>query len=503
MPEKTDETKEKISEEAVAAPKDQIIETHKTITIGKKEIRYTVTAGTIVLKEESEKKGEKEGESEGEKAKAAVFFVAYTKDGVADKAKRPVSFSFNGGPGSASVWMHLGLLGPRRVIMGDAGALLPPPYGLADNEYSMLDMTDLVFIDPVSTGFSRAVSGEKQKDFLGFKKDIESVGDFIRLFTTRYKRWMSPKFLVGESYGTTRAAGLSSYLQERHGLYLNGIILVSSILDFGTVQAHPGNDLPYILHLPTYAAIAWYHKKLPVQPKDGLRKFLDEVTAFASGDYACALMKGSKLSAAERAKIIKALVGYTGLSADYLDRVDLRIEIMRFTKELLRERRRTVGRLDGRFTGMDRDSGGENFDFDPSMAAIMGPYSAALNDYVRSELNYESDLPYEILNFKTNMAWSYADHENRYVEVTESLRKAICSNPHLKVFVANGFFDLATPYFATEYTFSHLGLDPSLQANISMSYYEAGHMMYVHEASLAKLKTDLSTFMKNSLKATS
>ncbi len=500
MPAKTESPPEKKPEETFPAPRDQIVETHKTITIGKKEIRYTVTAGTIVLKEESEKKGEKEGESEGEKAKATVFFVAYTKDGVSDKSKRPVSFSFNGGPGSASVWMHLGLLGPRRVIMGDAGALLPPPYGLADNEHSLLDMTDLVFIDPVSTGFSRAVSGEKQKDFLGFKKDIESVGDFIRLFTTRYQRWLSPKFLVGESYGTTRAAGLSSYLQERHGLYLNGMMLVSAILDFGTVDANPGNDLPYILYLPTYAAIAWYHKKLPLQPKNGLRKFLDEVAAFASGDYAAALMKGSKLPAAERAGIIETLAGYTGLSEDYLDRVDIRIEIMRFIKELLRDRRRTVGRLDGRFTGIDRDSGGETSEFDPSMAAIMGPYSAALNDYVRSELNYESDLPYEILNFRTNMAWSYADHENRYVEVTESLRKAICGNPHLKVFVANGYFDLATPYFATEYTFSHLGLDPSLQANISMGYYEAGHMMYVHEESLARLKTDLAAFIKNALK---
>jgi carboxypeptidase C (cathepsin A) len=421
--------------------------------------------------------------------------VAYRRDDVEDQARRPLTFSFNGGPGSSSVWLHLGVLGPRRVEMGDAGSLLPPPYRLVDNEFSLLDVTDLVFIDPVSTGFSRPAPGEKAKQFHNFKKDIGSVGDFIRLYTTRYQRWHSPKFLIGESYGTTRAAGLSGYLQDRHGMYLNGIMLVSSILDFGTADFHPGNDLPHILYLPTYAATAWYHQRLDAQLQKDLHGLLDEVEAFALDEYTTALMKGAALTAKERAAIIKRLARYTGLSADYLDRVNLRIEIMRFTKELLRDQRRTVGRLDSRFTGIDRDAGGETFEYDPSMASITGPYTAAFNDYVRRELQFESDLPYEVLNFKANEQWSFGQHENRYVEVAETLRKAMTTNPYLKVFVANGYYDLATPYFATEYTVTHLSLDPSLQPNISMGYYEAGHMMYIHQPSLAQLKQDLAAFI--------
>ncbi len=495
MSDKAEEQKDKPVEESKPTPKDQISEVQHTVTIGGKEISYTVTTGTLVLKEETEKKGDKEGESEGEKPKASVFFVAYTRNDVEDTAQRPVTFSFNGGPGSSSVWLHLGALGPRRVWMDDIGNLPPPPYRLVDNAHSILDVTDLVFIDPVLTGYSRAVVGEKAKEFLNFKKDIESVGDFIRLYTTRYQRWLSPKFLIGESYGTTRAAGLSGYLQDRHGMYLNGIMLVSSILDFGTADFHPGNDLPHILYLPAFAATAWYHQRLEAQLQKDLRALLDEVEAFTLSEYTAALMKGAALAAEERTAIIKRLARYTGLSADYLDRVNLRIEIMRFTKELLRDQRRTIGRLDSRFTGIDRDSGGETFEYDPSMANITGPYTAAFNDYVRRELNFESDLPYEVLNFKANEQWSFAQHENRYVEVAETLRKAMTSNPYLKIFVANGYYDLATPYFATEYTFNHLGLDPSLQQNIAMGYYEAGHMMYIHQPSLAQLKQDLVTFI--------
>jgi carboxypeptidase C (cathepsin A) len=495
MTNQPEDDKSPTPEERQPAPRDQLVEVQHTAAIGGQAISYTVTAGTLVLKEESEKKGDKEGESEGEKPKASVFFVAYTRTDVEDEAKRPITFSFNGGPGSSSVWLHLGALGPRRVRMNDVGNLLPPPYGLADNPESILDVTDLVFIDPMLTGYSRAVVGEKAKEFLNFKKDIESVGDFIRLYATRYQRWLSPKFLIGESYGTTRAAGLSGYLQERHGMYLNGIMLVSSILDFGTAEAHPGNDLPYVLYLPTYAATAWYHGRLDAQLQKDLHRLLEEVEAFALGEYAAALMKGAALTAKERTAIIKRLARYTGLSADYLDRVNLRPEIMRFTKELLRDQRRTVGRLDSRFTGIDRDSGGEMFEHDPSMSAIIGPYTAAFNDYVRRELQFESDLPYEVLNFKAHEQWSFAQHENRYVEVAETLRKAIAINPHLKVFVANGYYDLATPYFATEYTFNHLGLDPSLRPSISMGYYEAGHMMYIHLPSLAQLKQDLAAFI--------
>ncbi len=478
-------------------PKDNLIETRHSVTIGGKEIKYTVTAGTIVLKEETP---DREKESEGEKPKAEFFFIAYTRDDVPDRTRRPLTFSFNGGPGSSSVWLHLGVLGPRRVWMDEIGNLPPPPFRLVDNEYSLLDETDLVFIDPVSTGYSRPVEGQKAKEFHNFKKDIETVGDFIRLFTTRYQRWTSPKFLIGESYGTTRAAGLSGYLQERHGMYLNGIMLVSSVLDFTTLAFGPGNELPPQLFLPTYTATAWYHKRLTPELQADLRKTLDEVEAFVLDEYVPAIMKDAMLSSEERGRVVEKLARYTGLSAEYIDQTDLRINIHRFVKELLRDEKRTVGRLDSRFKGIDRDAAGEHHEYDPSMANIMGPYTATFYDYVRGDLEFKVDLPYEILNPKV-WPWSYSDFENRFVNVAETLRSAITTNPHLKVFVANGYFDLATPYFATESTFNHLGLDESLRGNISMSYYEAGHMMYIHIPSLVRLKDDLANFIKSALPA--
>ncbi|MBM3153043.1 MAG: peptidase S10, partial [Chloroflexi bacterium] len=390
MPEPEEPKKDEKKEEKKPEVKDNLVVTQHAITIGGKEIKYTVTAGTMVMKEET---GDREKESEGEKARAQIFFVAYTKDDAPDKSKRPLTFSFNGGPGSSSVWLHLGLLGPRRVVMTFEGDMPRPPFQLTDNEYSLLDSADLVFIDPVSTGYSRLVEGEKARQWHGFKKDIESVGDFIRLYTTRYGRWLSPKFLIGESYGTTRSAGLSGYLQERHGLYLNGIMLVSSVLDFSTLNFAPGNDLPYALFLPTYAATAWYHRKLRLRRP--LQKLLAEVSKFALEVYLPALAKGAALPRRERARLVEQLARYTGLSPEYIERADLRIDIFRFTKELLRDENRTVGRLDSRFKGIDRDSAGERFEDDPSMNIIMGPYTAGLYDYVRNELKYESDLPYE------------------------------------------------------------------------------------------------------------
>jgi carboxypeptidase C (cathepsin A) len=384
------------------------------------------------------------------------------------------------------------------VRLDDEGFAFPPPYTLVDNAYSLLDHTDLVFIDPVSTGFSRAVPGERPKQFHGFKKDIESVGDFIRLYTTRYLRWTSPKFLIGESYGTTRAAGLSGYLQERHGMYLNGIMLISSILNFQTADFNTGNDLPYILFLPTYTATAWYHKRLSERLEKDLHATLEEVETFAMGDYANALMQGDDLQPEERLLIARKLARFTGLSEDFIDRNNLRIEIFRFTKELLRHAKRTVGRLDSRFKGIDRDSAGERFEFDPSMNNITGPYTATLNDYVRGELKFESDLPYEILSERV-YPWSFAEFENEYVNVAETLRKAMTSNRFLKVYVANGFYDLATPYLATRYTFKHLGLDKSLHGNLRMGFFEAGHMMYIHIPSLSKLKGELVDFIKWSI----
>ena len=475
--------------------KDTLSITQHTVTLGGQELRYTVTAGTIVLREESEKKGDEAGVYEGEKPKATLFFIAYTKDEEGDSAKRPVTFSFNGGPGSSSVWLHLGLLGPKRVQLTEIGDLPPPPYGLTDNEYSLLDETDLVFIDPVGTGYSRAVAGEKAKDFHEFEKDIASVGDFIRLYTSRYGRWTSPKFLIGESYGTTRAVGLAGYLQERHGMTLNGIMLISSILDFQTARFDTGNDLPYPLYLPTYAATAWYHQKLPSDLQERpLQEVLAEVETFALGEYALALMKGSSLPPETRADLAKTLSRYTGLSQTYIEQSDLRVSIFRFVKELLRDERRTVGRLDSRFKGIDRDAAGELFEYDPSYATIQGPYTATFNDYVRRKLRFRSDLTYEILSSLFE-SWSYKTFEGKYVNVAETLRQVMSQNSYLKVFVGSGYFDLATPYFATTYTLNHLGLDPELQGNITTHIYEAGHMMYVRLESLAKLKADLNAFI--------
>jgi carboxypeptidase C (cathepsin A) len=367
--------------------KDHLVESQHKIIINGIEIEYTVTTGTMVLREETP---DREKEFEGEKPKAEFFFVAYSKNGIEDLSIRPVTFSFNGGPGSSSVWLHLGVLGPRRVQMEFTGDLPKPPYHLVDNEFSLLDKTDLVFIDPVSTGYSRPVEGQKAKDFHGFKKDIESMGDFIRLYTTRYNRWLSPKFLAGESYGTTRASGLSGYLQDRHGLYLNGILLISAVLNFQTIEFAPGNELPYVLFLPTYAATAWYHNALRLRRP--LQKLLVEVEEFAINEYAPALMKGDALPLSERKVVAEKLARYTGLSPDYIERSNLRIPDYRFFKELLRSKSRVVGRLDSRFLGIDPDNLGEGTQNDPSYTNIIGPYTAAFYDYVRRELKFEKDI---------------------------------------------------------------------------------------------------------------
>ncbi|HUO83468.1 MAG TPA: peptidase S10, partial [Thermoanaerobaculia bacterium] len=385
---------------------------------------------------------------------------------------------------------------PRRVEMGDAGSLLSPPYRTVNNEFSLLDETDLVFIDPVTTGYSRSVPGEDPAQFHGIREDVQAVGEFIRLWVTRNERWKSPKFLVGESYGTTRAAALSEHLQERYGMYLNGVMLVSSILDFQTARFDVGNDLPHILFLPTYTATAWYHRQLPADlQQKNLRAVLDEVESFALGDYTLALMRGNDLSDGDRQTIARTLARYTGLSEDYVRETNLRIDIGRFVKELRRDERITVGRLDSRFTGIDRDAAAEQYEFDPSYAAILGPYTGALLDYIRGELKFESDLPYEILTGRVR-PWSYGQFENRYVNVAENLRSAMAQNRDLEIFVANGYYDLATPYFATEYTFDHLAFDPGFQERITMTYFEAGHMMYVHLPSLEKLNRELHEFVR-------
>jgi len=485
----TEQTQPSESNEKGKTPQEITSKTQHSINIDGKQLDYSVTAGTILLKEENVENGEV--------PKASIFYIAYTLNDSGSTTERPVTFSFNGGPGSSSVWMHLGLLGPKRVLFDDEGNPLPPPYKLVDNEFTLLTHTDLVFIDPVSTGYSRAVPKEKPDQFHSLKKDIESVGEFIRLWTTRNNRWTSPKYLIGESYGTTRAGGLSEFLQARYGMYLNGIMLVSSILNFITARFTPGNDLPYILFLPTYTATAWYHKKLAPELQKDLKSTLAQVEDFAMGAYTLALMKGNRLLQDEKERIIEKLAYFTGLSKAYVERTNLRIDIHRFTKELRRDEGITVGRLDSRYTGFDRDGAGEFFESDPSYDAILGPYTATLYDYVRRELGVEMDRHYEIL---TNLyqTWKYDDHENQFVNTAEHLRSAFRMNSSLKVIVCNGYFDLATPYFATRYTFDHLELPTTLLEKIKMTYYQSGHMMYTHKPSLVQVTSDLKDFIQQS-----
>jgi carboxypeptidase C (cathepsin A) len=477
---------------------DNIVTTKHTLKIRGRDLKYTVNVGTVVLREEVDK--------QGHKPKAEMFFIAFTRDGVRNSAKRPLTFSFNGGPGSSSVWMLLGLLGPKRVPLSaddsDMSKRVSPPYQVQPNEFTLLEESDLVFIDPVGTGYSRPVAGDDTDpdEFFSFRRDIDSVGEFIRLYTSRHERWSSPKFLIGESYGTTRASGLSGFLQDRFGLYLNGIMLISAVLNFQTILFHPGNDLPYVVYVSSYALAARYHKKLGKKYQDmDQDKFIEEVRAFAENEYQVALHKGSSLSQADQNQVAKKLAGYIGVSTDYVLQNNLRVPIMRFAKELLREDGKSVGRFDTRITGVDKDDAAENFERDPSFDVVQGIYSACLNDYVRRELKFESDLPYEVLSFKVLPKWKYDEFQNNYVNVAETLRSAMMKNPHLKLFVGNGLYDMATPFYATEYTINHLGLRNGVDENITMEYYEAGHMMYTHKPSLRKLSADLKKFVRSAV----
>lgn len=462
------------------------VATQHTITIDGTNLAYTVTTGMMPLKDAEEKDTE-----------AEIFFMAYTLNDVTDRTERPLMFVFNGGPGSASVWLHLGALGPRRVKMQDEGWMPPPPYRLVDNDHTWLDFADLVFIDPVGTGFSRAIKSDDNKKFWNLQGDLDSVGEFIRLYLTRYERWASPLFLAGESYGTTRAAGLAGHLFDK-GIALNGIVLISTILNFQTARFERGNDLPYVLFLPTYAAAAWYHKKLPADLlARGIHDVLAEVEAWAETEYAVALAKGDRLPAEERAALITTLARYTGLDETYLDQTNMRIHIMRFCKELLRDQKRTVGRLDSRFKGRDALAVTEMPDFDPSMVAITPPYTAMMNDYVRKQLGYQIDREYQTLSFAVNREWEW--DRGQFPDTSEALRSAFARNPYMKVFMAMGLYDLATPHFAAQYTLSHMDINAELQGNISSAKYEAGHMLYLDLASLEKLKADVAAFMAASV----
>jgi carboxypeptidase C (cathepsin A) len=460
--------------------------TNHRIVLQGTPIDYTATAGTMLLR------------TEDGKAKGSIFYIAYTKDGVKDPSQRPVMFCFNGGPGGAAVWVHLGAFGPKKSLLDDEGfPLLPPPGKLVDNEFCVLDMTDLVFIDPISTGYSRAMPGEDPTQFYGFEKDVESVGEFIRLYVTRNKRWLSPKFLAGESYATTRVSGLANHLQTRYGMFLNGVILISVVLNWQNTDWSIGNDMAYIMFLPSYTAAAWYHGKLSPELSGDFIQTLDKAEDFAMNEFALALLKGNKLDPDERAKTIKKLSSFTGLSEEFLERSNMRVTENRFYKELLRDQGKTVGRLDTRYTGVDRESAGEAPEFDQSWSIVIGSYVALINDYIRRDLGYENDLPYNYL--AGVQPWPLRPDGRGYLNTAEILRQAMHINPQLKVLIASGYYDFATPYFDADYTVAHMDLAQELQKNITMTYYESGHMMYVRKAAHQKLRKDVEEFIRRAL----
>jgi len=465
-------------------PEEKRVESDHSLKIGDQEIKYKATAGTILLRDDDDK------------PTASIFYIAYTRQDVPMSA-RPITFSFNGGPGSSSVWMHLGLLGPRRVRLAEDGSALPPPYQLVDNEYSLLDVSDLVFIDPVSTGYSRAIPPKDANKFHGLHEDATSVAEFIRLYVTRNKRWSSPKFIIGESYGTTRAAALSGELSERLHMNVNGIMLVSTVLNFQTLDFNDGNDLPYILYLPTYTTTAWFHKKLPPDLQSrALPEVYSLAEAFASKEYSSALFSGSSLSPEARRKVIEEYARFTGLTTNYVERANLRVPLGRFASELLADENRVIGRYDSRYLGYIRDRLANHMEQDPSYEAVASAFASTFNSYVRSELKYETDLAYEVLASVGPWKW---DQSNGYVDVAETLAGALTRNPFLRVHVSSGYYDLATPLFATRYTFDHLNVDAALSKNLVLDTYTAGHMMYLNLADLKKSKTDLSRFVSSSI----
>ena len=456
-----------------------------TVKVDGKNIDFTVTAGKMEVK------------NDDGKTLANIFHIIYRRKNT-NLAKRPITFCYNGGPGSSSVWLHLGMLGPKRIKFPDDAKTLKPPYRLESNPHSLLDVTDLVFIDPVSTGFSRPAKGEKKSQFHGYSEDIRSVSQFVHDYLSKHNRWKSPKFLLGESYGGMRAAGMSGYLRQRYNIELNGVVLVSAAMNFQTLRFSTSNDLPFVLFVPSFAATAWYHKALPKDlQRLPLATVVKRAERFALGTYATALLRGTSLSAKERNAVATELARLTGLKRDYVLRSNLRVSMSRFGKELLRHRGQTIGRFDSRYTGQDRDGAGSRYEFDASGAAIFGPFTATINEYLRSVLKVKDHRVYEILTGNV-FPWNYKNFANRYVDSSESLRQAMAANEHLKVFIACGYYDLATPPFSMQYTVNHLGLKPERLKNITTRFYEGGHMMYIHEPSMVKLRRDLLKFYDSS-----
>lgn len=457
--------------------------THHTITVHGKTINYTATVAQMPLKDPS-------GDTE-----AHIFYMAYTVDGSHDVAKRPLTFCFNGGPGSASMWVHMGGMGPRSPKLMPNGSMPPPPFQIIDNQSTWLDMTDLVFIDPVGTGYSRAKNVEVARRMNGVKGDIQSVGEFIRLYVARNSRELSPLFIAGESYGTFRAAGLAGYLVDR-GLAFNGIVLIGTTLNLETIWSR-SDDLVYELEFPTYAADAWYHHKVSADlQKKSLQELVKDAQSFALGEYATGLNKGDNIPEAEKRTLISKVGRYTGLSTDYIERSNLRFDVSHFTRQLMRDENETIGRYDGRLTAPASLDVGETSQFDPSSSEITPPFTAVFQHYIRDELGYKTDMFY----YPSGgiQPWNYGV-QNGFGDTTSLLKNALTKNPYMKVMVAAGYYDLATPLYAVEYTFSHMGLQPNMHKRVTWSFYPAGHMLYIDSESHVKLHRDVSNFLSSAL----
>lgn len=455
------------------------VTTDHAVDVGGRRLEYRAEAGTLPLLK-----------SDGS-PRANVFHVAYTLRDGGDPASRPITFCFNGGPGSSSLWLHLGGLGPRRARLNDDGSLPPPPFELVANAETILPWTDLVFIDPVSTGFSRAAKDERAEQFFGRDADIEAMAEFIRLYTTRHARWRSPKYLCGESYGAFRAAGLAAELQQNHGLFLNGLVLVSGLIDYDTILSGPCNDLPFVLFLPGYTAIAHHHGRLAADLQADLGRAVAEARTFADGELVAALHAGAALAADRRQAVAARIARLTGLPASLVLDHDLRIDPATFREKLLEDRRLICGRCDGRVTGRDGDEAGESPRFDPSYEAALGPLTAAMNAYVREDLGFESDLPYRV---STGVRpWPF--EQNRYDSTARELAAALSRNPHLRVLVLAGLCDLAVPATSLRHSIDHLTIDPALRGNVAFAEYGGGHMMYLNAADRAKMRDDLRDFL--------
>ena len=459
--------------------------THHQTTLNGKTLSYTATAGRLPLKR-----------GDG-KTEAEMFFVAYTLDGQ-EAGKRPLTFSFNGGPGSASVWLHMGALGPKRVVLQTNGFMPAAPYRLEDNPNTLLDRSDIVMVDAMSTGYSRAATAELTKKFLGVKGDVQAFGEFIRFYISRYDRWSSPLFLLGESYGTTRAAGIAGYLTD-HGIAFNGVTLLSMAVDFQTLEWNKSNDLPYFLLVPTFNMIAGYHHKLSADLTQDMAKTRDEVVRWSNNDYALALGKGDVMTAEERRKIVEQLSRYIGLRPEVIEAHNLRIDVPTFTKELLLDRQLITGRLDGRFSSPN--PGGDERYYDPTGAAILPPYTSAFNNYLRTELNYKSDMPYRVFAYDQPgfQNWDWGNAEQGFPSTAGGLRSAMIKNPYMKILVMEGYYDLATPFAAANWTMDHLNLDAQYRQNVSYATYNSGHMVYIDRAEHDKMKKDLVGFIEKCL----